>query len=90
LDSGTLALNLLQDLGNALEGLGWCSLVVEEFAKLLSLIVVVRRVPADVGRLAIEKVWIETKLGTAFSALSPRRPAQTRYIWQWSAFQKLQ
>jgi hypothetical protein len=48
--------DLFQDLGNTLEGLGWCGLSVEELAELLSLLVIVRRVPGDVGGLAVEEV----------------------------------
>jgi hypothetical protein len=65
LDSRALAFDLLQDLGNALESLGRGSLSAEELAELLSLLVVVRRVPGDVGGLAVEEVWVEIRLVTA-------------------------
>jgi hypothetical protein len=51
-----LSLNLLQDLRDPLESLGRRSLGVEELAELLALVVVVRRVPRDVSRLAVEEV----------------------------------
>jgi hypothetical protein len=56
LDSGALAFDLLEDLGDALKSLGRCSLCAEELAKLLSLLVVVRRVPRDVSGLAVKKI----------------------------------
>jgi hypothetical protein len=56
LNLGALAFDLLQDLGDALESFRWCSLSVEELAELLSLLVVVRRVPGDVSGLAVEEV----------------------------------
>ena len=66
LDAGALAFDLLKDLGDALESLGWRSLCAEELAELLSLLVVVRRVPGDVGGLAIEEVWVEIKISNCF------------------------
>jgi hypothetical protein len=57
LDAGALSLNFLQDLRDALESLGRRSLGVEELAELLALLFVVRRVPGNVGRLAVEEVW---------------------------------
>jgi hypothetical protein len=56
LDAGALSLNLLQDLRDPLESLGRRSLGVEELTELLALVVVVRRVPRDVSRLAVEEV----------------------------------
>jgi len=58
LDAGALAFDLLQDLRDALECLRRRCLTVEELAELLSLLVVVRRVPGDVGGLTVEEVWI--------------------------------
>jgi len=58
LDAGALAFDLLQDLRDALECLRRRGLTVEELAELLSLLVVVRRVPGDVGGLTVEEVWI--------------------------------
>jgi hypothetical protein len=52
-----LSLNFLQDLRDALESLGRRSLGVEELAELLALLFVIRRVPGNVGRLAVEEVW---------------------------------
>jgi hypothetical protein len=60
LDAGALSLNLLQELRDPLKGLGRRSLGVEELAELLALVVVVRRVPADVRGLAVEEVWANT------------------------------
>jgi hypothetical protein len=62
LDSGALHFDFLEDLGNALESLGRCSLCAEKLAELLSLLVVVRRVPGDVSGLAVEEVWIDVTL----------------------------
>jgi len=56
LNAGALAFDFLQDLRDALKSLGRCSLSVEELSELLSLLVVVRRVPGDVSGLAVEEV----------------------------------
>jgi hypothetical protein len=47
---------LIHNLGNAWQGLGWSSLGLEELAKLLLLVLVVRGVPRNVGRTALKEI----------------------------------
>jgi len=59
LELALLGRNLLHDLRDARQRLRRRGLGLEELAQVLALLVVVRRVPADVGRLALEEVWHE-------------------------------
>lgn len=52
-------LQLIDDFGDALEGLWGCSGRLEELAKLGAFLVIVGRVPRDIGRLAIEEIGNE-------------------------------
>ena len=80
LDAGALAFDLLEDLGDALEGLGRCSLCAEKLAEFLALVVVVRRVPGDVGGLAVEKVWVDFALANGSNCT-----IGTRHLWSSTA-----
>jgi len=57
LDAGALGLDLGEDLGNALEGLGRSGGSIEELAELLAFLLRVRRVPGDVCWLAVEEIY---------------------------------
>lgn len=59
LNTADLTVDVVDNLGNTRDGLSRRCRTSKELAKLLSLLLVVRRVPRDVGRLALEKVGDE-------------------------------
>ena len=83
-DAGALALDLLQDLGEALKGLGRRSLGREELAELLALVIGVRGVPGDVSGLAVEEVWYvmsATAQDEAFARGTSNLPGMNTWYW---------